>query len=297
MPPPGRATGPSAVVFTDLDGTLLDHHTYGFEPARPALDALRDAGVLLVLCSSKTRAEIVAVQARLGIGGPFIPENGGAVLLAGGGPLEAVFPERFGGLPARVFGTPYPQLRAALEELRRRHGPGVRGFGDMDDEEVARCTGLALEQARLARERDFDEPFLWSPPPGEADVTRARAWLAGRGLSLTRGGRFWHLLGPSDKGRAVRWLLEAAARLSGRMPASLALGDSENDLPMLEAVGAGVLVERPGGGHLTPRPPGIRTVTGVGPPGWCRAVLAWLEDLEQARADGRPPAAEAAPRG
>ncbi|MEW6489112.1 MAG: HAD-IIB family hydrolase [Thermodesulfobacteriota bacterium] len=281
-----RAKGFAAVVFTDLDGTLLDHHTYDFEPARPALEALRDAGVALVLCSSKTRPEILAVQARLGIGGPFIPENGGAVLLAGGGPLEAVFPERVGGLPARVFGAPYPELRAALEELRRRHGAGVRGFGDMDDGEVARCTGLPADQARLARERDFDEPFVWSPPPGEADVARARAWLAGHGLHLTRGGRFWHLLGPSDKGRAVRWLLEAATRLSGREPASLALGDSENDLPMLEAVCVGVLVERPGGGHLTPRPPGIRTVNGVGPAGWRRAVLAWLEDVEHGARDG-----------
>jgi mannosyl-3-phosphoglycerate phosphatase len=271
----------AAVVFTDLDGTLLDHHTYDFAPARPALDALREAGVALVLCSSKTRSEMLAVQARLGIEGPFIPENGGAVLLSGGGPLEAVFPERFEGLPARVFGAPYSELRGALVELRRRHGAGVRGFGDMDDGEVAACTGLPRDQARLARERDFDEPFLWSPPPEEADVARARAWLAGRGLHLTRGGRFWHLLGPSDKGRAVRWLLDAAARLSGREPASLALGDSENDLPMLEAVSVGVLVERPGGGHLTPRPPGIRTVAGVGPTGWCRAVLAWLESKEQ----------------
>lgn len=280
MSPRARAKGPAAVVFTDLDGTLLDHHTYDFEPARPALEALRAAGVPLVLCSSKTRPEMLAVQARLGIDGPFIPENGGAVLLAGGGPLEAVFPERFEGLPARVFGAPYPELRAALEELRRRHGAGVRGFGDMGDEEVARCTGLPPDQARLARARDFDEPFLWYPEPEEDQVPRVRVWLSERGLRLTRGGRFWHLLGPSDKGRAVRWLLEAAAGLWGREPASLALGDSENDLPMLEAVSVGVLVERPMGGHLAPRPPGIRTVTGVGPVGWSRVVLAWLEDGE-----------------
>lgn len=279
MSPVSRTQGPAALVFTDLDGTLLDHESYSFEPARPALEALREAGIPLVLCSSKTRAEMLAVQRRLGLRGPFIPENGGAVLLAGGGAWEAAFPGRFAGLPAQVFGTPYRELRAALEELRHSYGPCVRGFGDMGEEEVAQCTGLPPEQARLARERDFDEPFLWSPEPEEGQVTQVRAWLAGRGLGLTRGGRFWHVLGPSDKGRAVRWLLQAATRVWGREPASLALGDSQNDLPMLEAATVGVLVERPGGGHLTPRPPGIRTVEGVGPVGWCRAVLAWLEDL------------------
>ncbi|MDW7710547.1 MAG: HAD hydrolase family protein [Deferrisomatales bacterium] len=271
--------GPAGLVFTDLDGTLLDHETYDYEPARPALDALGEAAVPLVLCSSKTRGEILGLQRRLGLTGPFIPENGGAVLLTGGGPLEPVFPERFAGLPARVFGAAYGELREALGELRGRYGQGLRGFGDMDDAEVSSCTGLPLRQARLARQRDFDEPFLWEPEPAPRSVEEARSWLAGRGLGLTRGGRFWHLVGPSDKGRAVRWLLDAAARTWGREIASLALGDSENDLPMLREAGDGVLVERPGGGHLTPRPPGVRTVEGVGPRGWCRAVLEWLESV------------------
>ncbi len=49
---------PVGLVATDLDGTLLDRETYDFAPARPALDALRERGVPLVLVSSKTRAEM-----------------------------------------------------------------------------------------------------------------------------------------------------------------------------------------------------------------------------------------------
>ena len=29
------------VLFSDLDGTLLDHESYSFDAARPALDRLR----------------------------------------------------------------------------------------------------------------------------------------------------------------------------------------------------------------------------------------------------------------
>ena len=46
------------VIFSDLDGTLLDHQTYSPAPARPALEALRARAIPLVLCTSKTRAEV-----------------------------------------------------------------------------------------------------------------------------------------------------------------------------------------------------------------------------------------------
>jgi len=46
------------VFFTDLDGTLLDFHTYSFNPALPALEHLKAHEVPLIICSSKTRAEI-----------------------------------------------------------------------------------------------------------------------------------------------------------------------------------------------------------------------------------------------
>ena len=52
---------------------------------RPArrLDALRRAGVPLVLCSSKTRAEMEPLAAAIGATGPLVVENGGAIVDAG----------------------------------------------------------------------------------------------------------------------------------------------------------------------------------------------------------------------
>ena len=46
------------IVFTDLDGTLLHPRTYSFEAAMPALKLIKEKDVPLILCSSKTRAEI-----------------------------------------------------------------------------------------------------------------------------------------------------------------------------------------------------------------------------------------------
>src|SRR4030067_2555538 len=72
------------LVFTDLDGTLLDHRTYSFEPARPALRLLRESAVPLIICTSKTRAEVEEIRASLGNPEPFVVENGGGVFVPEG---------------------------------------------------------------------------------------------------------------------------------------------------------------------------------------------------------------------
>lgn len=69
------------IIFTDLDGTLLHPMTYSFEEAMPALKLCRERGIPLILCSSKTRAEIEVYRQRLKNEHPFIPENGGGIFI------------------------------------------------------------------------------------------------------------------------------------------------------------------------------------------------------------------------
>ena len=83
---------PLLLVFSDLDGSLLDHHDYSFGAALPAIEALRQRGVPLILCSSKTRAEIEPLRARLDNRDPFIVENGAAVFIPCGS-LEQIPPD------------------------------------------------------------------------------------------------------------------------------------------------------------------------------------------------------------
>ncbi|MGE5235635.1 MAG: HAD-IIB family hydrolase [Acidobacteriota bacterium] len=276
----GKANPAPGIVFTDLDGTLLDHSTYECGPAHSALAALAAREIPVVFTSSKTRAEIISVQDRLFVSGPFIPENGGAVFLREWDDLNELFPDRMDGLPVKRFGAPYAVLRTTLAELRATLRLQLTGFGDVEVDEVAVWTGLPRDQAVLARQRDFDEPFVWRPEPDAATLASVRSWLAQRGLRVTRGGRFWHLTGDNDKGAASSWLLKAVTRRWGARPVSLALGDSENDISLLSIVDEGILVERPAGGHLSPRPASLGTVSGVGPEGWSRAVLDWLARLQ-----------------
>ena len=60
---------PFYLVFTDLDGTLLDHRIYSFEDALPALDFCRKTHVPVILISSKTRAEMDLASLSAGANG------------------------------------------------------------------------------------------------------------------------------------------------------------------------------------------------------------------------------------
>jgi mannosyl-3-phosphoglycerate phosphatase len=264
------------VVFTDLDGTLLDHATYSFEPARPALDALAAAGVPVILCTSKTRAETERWRRALGNTHPFVVENGGAVFVPEGyfGP-GARYDRRDGGYGVIEYGRPYAELRRALETIRASTGLPLRGFGDMDLDEIAGRCGFSREEAALAARREYDEPFIGADSSALAAVVRAAGEA---GLRIMSGGRFHHLVGDIDKGRAVRALRELYAEDRGPVR-SVGLGDSPNDEPMLRAVDVPVLVRRPDGRHFDGlHLPGLVIASYAGPEGWREAVLGLLRD-------------------
>jgi len=230
------------VVFTDLDGTLLDHSTYRFDAALPALHSLRHKNIPLVLCSSKTRAEMERLRAQLRLNDPFITENGAAIFVPHGY-FHRDFPHDkvTQAYAVRELGTPYSKLRAFLAGFKEQYPNALRGFGDLEAEEVARLCGLSLEEARLAKLREYDEPFVLRDMALEPEIVRqAKAC----GSQVTRGGRFHHLTGGNDKGRAVSILTDQFQRESGEI-VTIGIGDSQNDLPMLRAVNYPVLVQKP----------------------------------------------------
>lgn len=262
------------VIFSDLDGTLLDHHTYSYQPALPALRELQRRGIPLVLCSSKTRAEMVPLHQELGLDAPIITENGGGVFAPQTSALVKGEPWRDAGDGWQVLeiGLPIDEVRKRLAAFQDRLG--LRGFGDLSDHEVAKLTGLGKDQAARARRREFNEPLL---PPGDEKAGQALMAAAQEaGLQVTQGGRFWHLLGGGDKGKAVRLVSLLYSKREPELK-TMALGDAPNDLSMLEAVDRPVLVAQPGGGHAELELPGLVLEPLAGPAGFNHAVLAALE--------------------
>ncbi|ROQ18217.1 mannosyl-3-phosphoglycerate phosphatase [Curtobacterium sp. PhB172] len=278
MPPP------DLMVVTDLDGTFLDHHDYSYDAALPMLERLRADDVPVVFCSSKTRAEITALQRRTGLDGQaFVAENGAIVV----GPDGNGIPDAGAG-PADAD---LARLRAALDRTRADLDLHFATFGGETDEVVAAWTGLDLAAAGDARRREASEVLLWHAEDDDrADAFREA--LAAAGLDLVRGGRFWHVLPAGcDKGTAVRLLVADHERRTGTAPCTIGLGDGPNDTALLDAVDLAVVVRGHGpapGPFADDRPERVYRTTHPGPLGWSEGLGHHLEHhLEQHREQHR----------
>lgn len=252
------------LVFTDLDGSLLSHTDYRWDAAAPALDILRGVGAGIILASSKTAPEIITLRQQLSLQNwPAIVENGAGVLA----PNSQSAPEN----------TAYARLRAILNGLPADLRAPFRGFGDMDESQIATLTGLNAADAGLARQRAFSEPGLWSGTAAQrGDFLNA---LAEQGVTGREGGRFLTLSFGQTKADQMAQIIAAY-----KPHTTVALGDAPNDVEMLETADFGVIIANP---HRDPLPvlAGEKTgriirTTQVGPAGWNTAMLDLIKQLD-----------------
>lgn len=257
-----------AVVFTDLDGTLLDHHRYTADAAADALRRLRERGWPVVFCSSKTFAEQVELQQKLGLAAPFIIENGSAVVVPRGYfsavPVAPIHMEGY-----EVFPLAHADALSARAEIA--HFQGVQGFYDISDVELSAATGLTGEALVRARARWFTETLVTPLDAGQVDALGTQ--LSKNGWVLSKGGRFYTVQSANaDKGRAMLWLADIFSKNLPEAPLLVAVGDSPNDLPMLAAAHLPFLVQRHNGTWSDLEVIGLRRVEGIGPAGFSVAV-------------------------
>ncbi|WP_219861294.1 HAD-IIB family hydrolase [Vreelandella piezotolerans] len=273
---PDPALTPRLVV-TDLDGSLLDHHSYDFSPAAPWLARLNQLGVPVIPVTSKTRAELVTLRESLGLTAtPFVAENGAVIGLPPGWCHARLDRPGSGrdGVVVKHTGVDVGFIRARLNVWRTRLGVRFTRMSELDITEVMSLTGLDETRARAARQREGSEPLIWQDD--DTALKNFRLALEGDGLMLTQGGRFWHVMGnASDKGSAVDWLIKRFTALRGRPPLSLGLGDGPNDVSMLEAVDQAVVIK---GCHelaVTPSNEALYRTRAAGPAGWAEGVAHW----------------------
>lgn len=259
------------IIVSDLDGTLLDERNYSFQEALPALNLIQERGIPLILCSSKSRAEIERYRHILNNRHPFISENGGGIFIPQGyfsAPLEA---KVLNGYSLIALGTPYAVILYHFNLLRKRIPAKVRGFADMSSEEVAKLTGLPCTEAKLAKQRDFDEPFIFEGSPDE----RFLHAIESLNLHWTQG-HIFHIMGNHDKGSAVSILRKLYEQERGAVTV-VGLGDSLNDLPMLKVADKLVLVRHADNScDARIEIDGLMKTQSPGPAGWNEAVLQLL---------------------
>jgi mannosyl-3-phosphoglycerate phosphatase len=233
------------LIFTDLDGTLLDHYSYQTDPASEMIATLKENNVPIIPNSSKTLDEILLIRQQLQLSDPFIVENGAAVYI----PInyfktQPADTKVENGFWVKSFCKDKAYWLALLQQSTPDFQKLFKGFSAMSDAELAALTGLSVENAAMAKQRQYGEPINWLGD--EIEKSKFIEQMNQLGANILQGGRFLHVSGYCDKGNAQSWLAEQyQMEEPSKTVLTIALGDGKNDIAMLEAATIAVQIRSP----------------------------------------------------
>ena len=262
------------LIFSDLDGTLLDHDSYSFSAAAKAIDLIQERQIPLILTTSKTFSEVIKLQKEMGIRQPFIVENGAGLFI----PSDCVLAKEDWHKDEEEWikvsqSKSYLESRLFLNSMKPKYR--LRGFGDMDLKEVEALTSLEKKDAKNAMKRDFTEPFIIEEPSLIPELTQEANAL---GFDIIQGGRFFHLITLyQDKAKAMLSLKLLYEEYYQDAFYTIALGDSSNDFTMLEHADYGVLIPKTNGMYAPLVISNLIKAPFAGPKGWNSSVLGILD--------------------
>ncbi|HIP46476.1 MAG TPA: HAD-IIB family hydrolase [Campylobacterales bacterium] len=246
----------NTVIFTDLDGTLLNHEDYTFDEALEMLDFIKEQKIPLIFTTSKTKKECEILQEKIGLDAPFIVENGACIFGLEGGDIQ--------------LGLHYPEIRLFMDTVKEAFA--INAFSDMSVEAVMEHTDFSYDLAKMAKMRDFSEPFLIHD---ERKLTALEKLAEEQGMKILKGGRFYHCVGINqDKGKAVSRVLELFSDSH-----SIGLGDNYNDVDMLRVVDTPILLPHHKGKYIDVQIDNLIKAPHKGSLGWNETLKKILKDV------------------
>ncbi len=267
---------PPFIIITDLDGTLLDHYTYSWEAALPAMNHAKNLNIPIIINTSKTRKEVEKLQSSMNITAPFIIENGSALLVPQNyytTEIESnVFKEAgiSDGLIEIIFGAKRSSICELVYAIRKEYGFKFSGYSDWDIEKLIQITGLDKASANLSMQRNYSEPIVWDDSNKNYELFSSL--VEAQGYKLLKGGRFTHILGKTNKANPIDFLMNQI--YDSKLTQSICLGDSPNDIDMLNIADHAICVKSPTGNFPRLNTKGITYHTeGLGPLGWNEAII------------------------
>ncbi|MEM1251607.1 MAG: HAD-IIB family hydrolase [Cyanobacteria bacterium P01_H01_bin.21] len=269
------------IIFTDLDGTLLNSETYDYAATVPIIQQLKSLKIPVIPVTSKTRAEVSTLRKDVGLTDPFVTENGSGIFVE-------INHNPFGQPPGEQdddyfvveLGCPYVQARAGLRVIANELHHSLLGFGDMTIARLQKYTGLSAKDAQEAKARDFSEPFITPKALTSEQIVTA---VESVGFKVVVGDRFSHLIGPeAGKGNAVKRLVSLYQKTlpPEETIVTIGLGNSPNDLDMLEHVDHPIVLPGVNGPHPQLGNQGWKIAPLPAPQGWVEAVTTVCQEFD-----------------
>ncbi|MCK4429232.1 MAG: HAD-IIB family hydrolase [Candidatus Aenigmarchaeota archaeon] len=247
------------LIFTDLDGTLVDEN-YSWEKALSVLEEVKNKKIPVIYCSAKTKSEQDVIRNRMGVSHPFIAENGSAVYVPKGYFGKSVG-EESGDYEIILLGAKFEEINEDIKKLKEKYK--IKNFYSLTSEEVAEITGLDVESAGRAKKREFGETVVEADEEALEELKKK--------FNVVSGGRFMQVFGKgADKGKAINALSEVYKKFGEVV--TVGIGNAHNDEAMLRVVDIPILVKNPDGNWADLKIDNLHKAENIGPAGWAEVV-------------------------
>ena len=195
------------LIFTDLDGSILDRDTFKFDQIKQYMKKILNSGILIIPNSSKTESEIIEFNQELGENLAYISENGSVInglnLLNSNFPNKIILSREKKEL-VEIFTNKVP------ENLQSK----CKFISNLNKKDQINIFGLGETKLKYALDRKYTEPFLFEGSKNEKkDLTKI---LKKNSLTIQEGGRVINLCDNVNNIKVI------------------AVGDNYNDLDMLK---------------------------------------------------------------
>ncbi|MNB73271.1 putative phosphatase [compost metagenome] len=232
------------VVFSDVDGTLLNSRHQISPGTKTAVRRLEAEGVPFILVTARSPQGVMPLYRELGVAAPLICFSGALVLENR---------EEGGLVPVYSVCLPAPAALDIVELAAREHPEiSVNVYshdrwltGDAGNAWVLQeqaIVGVQAEQADLTeflrRGGEVHKLLCMGPPDSIAEFYRKLGWRSGEvNVYPSKDSYLEIMAGEASKSQAIALLLE---RLGLELQHAMAIGDNYNDMDMLAYAGLGV---------------------------------------------------------
>ena len=213
------------LIFTDLDGTLLNRDTFEFESIKKYIKFLLSKNISIIPSSSKTETEIIEFNNELGEDLPFISENGAAVhnmdLINQSLPKKIVLSREKDEL-----------LKIFRSKISDSLVSKCKFVLNLKETEKSKIFGLSGEKLNSALQREFTIPILFEGDKNEKiDLLKS---IKNNGLTLQDGGRVTSLCDKVSKALAMQNVIRIFKKMEIQNLSTIGVGDNHNDLDMIK---------------------------------------------------------------
>ncbi len=213
------------IIFTDLDGSLLDRETFRFDSIKNYILKLLRKEIFIVPNSSKTKKEIFSFNQELKRNLPIICENGSAIY--GLNNLNKNLPDNI--ILSRDKDEIYKLFK---KNIPKKLQLKCKFIHNMSEKKQFDIMGLRGEALNLALSREYSIPFIFNDK--KIQKKKLNKLVSLLGLSLHEGGRVLNLCDKVSKALAMKKLVKIYKKIDSKKLITIGVGDNYNDLEMLK---------------------------------------------------------------